>query len=588
MGPDLVLNVSQSASGQAWAWRTDDEDQIAQIARANNIPFLQARLLAGRGVESDEVAQFLKPTLRHYMPDPSSLSDMDKAASAIVDAVQDKKKITVFADYDVDGATSAAQLIRWGRHFGAEFGLYVPDRVEEGYGPNIEAFRQLKQDGNDLVITVDCGAAAHEPLREAAELDLPIIVIDHHLMQGEDMPPALALVNPNREDDQSGLGHLAAAGVSFMLLAALNREARRRGIGDGPNLLDLLGLTALGTVCDVVPLRGLNRAITYQGMRALSKDNIVGIRALADVAGVQPPFSNYHAGFVLGPRINAGGRIGQSTMGAELLTTEDAQLAYSHASELDRVNTERKRIQDDIIRESLDQISSSIDPDDNGPIVSAMEGWHPGIIGIVAGRLKDRFSRPAIVIGIDDGIGKGSGRSIEGVNLGDAIVAAREAGLVTAGGGHAMAAGLTLPADNIEKFQEFMRSSLSEDIAAARSSQALRVDGLITPKAVGLQLVEQIEAVGPFGAGLPQPAFVLADMKVEFAKRLNGGHVKCSFSDAAGQRVDGICFRADERGFDEILLDPRNPVLHIAVRVVKNSWQGRERADIHIIDLAHA
>ena len=472
--------------------------------------------------------------------------------------------------------------------YGVEFGLYVPDRVEEGYGPNIEAFRQLKDDGNELIITVDCGAAAHEPLREAAELDLPIIVIDHHLMQGEVMPPALALVNPNREDDQSGLGHLAAAGVTFMLLAALNRETRRRGMGDGPNLLDLLGLTALGTVCDVVPLRGLNRAITYQGMRALGKDNIVGIRALADIAGVQPPFSNYHAGFVLGPRINAGGRIGQSTMGAELLTTEDAQLAYGHASELDRVNAERKRIQDDIIRESLEQMSQTIDPDDNGPIISAMEGWHPGIIGIVAGRLKDRFSRPAIVIGINDGIGKGSGRSIEGVNLGDAIVAARDAGIMTAGGGHAMAAGLTVPADKIDMFQSFMGEILSKDIAASRSLQALQIDGLITPSAIGLDLVEQIEAVGPYGAGHPQPCFVLPDMQVEFAKRLNGGHVRCSFSDRAGQRVDGICFRADERGFDDVLLNPRNPILHLAVRVVKNTWQGRTRADVHIIDLAHA
>ncbi len=541
--------------------------------------------MAGRGVDIADVEKFLDPTLKQYMPDPSTIADLDKAAALIVEAVQNKQNITVFADYDVDGATSAAQLIRWGRHFGVEFGLYVPDRIEEGYGPNIEAFQALKAQGADLIITVDCGAAAHEPLREAVDLNLPIIVVDHHLMHG-DMPPAAALVNPNRSDDNSGLGHLAAAGVTFMVLAALNREARRRGLGDGPNLLDLLGLSALGTICDVVPLTGLNRAITRQGLRTMGKGNIVGLEALSDVAGIKPPYSNYHAGFVLGPRINAGGRIGQARMGGELLSTENTQTAYGHAAELDRVNTERKLIQDDILRECLER--ASVDPDSADPVILAMEGWHPGIIGVVAGRLKDQFYRPSIVIGLDNGIGKGSGRSISGVNLGDAIVAAKDAGLLQAGGGHAMAAGLTIDEEKIQEFQSFMSDYLKEEIAAAIKERALKIDGLLSAGAVNLGLLDEIDMVGPYGAGHPQPVFVLPDLRLQYAKALRGGHIRCSFSDTAGQRVDGICFRAEDNGLSDMLMSQQDKPLHVAVRVVRNSWQGRERADVHIVDLAEA
>ena len=582
---DNFLGITQSALGQAWRPRLEDETLLDPFLRDTDYPELLSRLMAGRGIASDESKAFLDPTLRAYMPDPSSLADMDEAARLIVDAVEAGRKITVFADYDVDGATSAAQLIRWGRHFGQAFGLYVPDRIEEGYGPNIEAFRALKDAGTELIITVDCGAAAHEPLREAVSLDLPIIVIDHHLMQG-DMPPAAALVNPNRDDDTSGLDHLAAAGVTFMTLAALNREARRRGLGEGPNLLDLLGLSALGTICDVVPLTGLNRAMTRQGLRSLAKGNIVGLEALSDVAGIKAPFSNYHAGFVLGPRINAGGRIGQANMGAELLSTENAQLAYAHAAELDRVNAERKAIQDDILRECLDR--AQVDPDDPAPLILAMEGWHAGIIGVVAGRLKDQFYRPSIVIGLDDGVGKGSGRSIPGVNLGDAIVTAKREGLLIAGGGHAMAAGLTIESKKIEDFQRFMTEFLADDIRASLNNRALKVDGLLSPRAVNLDLLDLIDQVGPYGAGHPQPVFVLPDMRLDFAKSLRGGHVRCSMSDKAGQRVDGICFRAEETGLADILTGRQDSPLHVAVRVVRNSWQGRERADVHIVDLARA
>ncbi len=580
-----VLGTNKSARGQAWVYRASDQKQVDDFKQQTGLDEIRARLLVGRDIEFDQVDQFLEPTLRGSMPDPSSIKDMDLAASLIVDAISDGKKITVFADYDVDGATSAAQLIRWGRHFGHEFDIYVPDRIEEGYGPNIEAFRALKNDGVDLVITVDCGAAAHDPLKEAVSLDLPIIVIDHHMMHG-DHPPAAALVNPNREDDTSGLGHLAAAGVTFMLLAALNRESRRRDLGEGPNLLDLLGLTALGTICDVVPLKNVNRAFARQGLKALGKGNIIGINALADVAGVAAPFNNYHAGFVLGPRINAGGRIGQARMGAELLSTENGQTAYGHAAELDRVNVERKRIQDDILRECQEQVLRQ--SDQSGPIILAMDGWHPGVIGVVAGRIKDQFYRPTIIIGIDGETGKGSGRSVRGIDLGGAILAAKDSGLLRAGGGHAMAGGLTIDVDKIEEFQSFMQGLLKDEVAQALSERALKVDALIAPMAVNMSLLNVIDQVGPYGAEHPQPVFVIPDLRLDYAKTLRGGHMRVSLINNAGQKVEGICFGAEESGLADAILSADKVPHHFAVRVVRNAWQGRERADIHILDLAPA
>lgn len=581
-----LLGVKKSVAGQAWVFRCNDEDATKALVQEGGLDNFTARILAGRNIGVAEAVGFLNPTLRGTMPDPSDLQDMDKAAGLILDAMDKGKSITVFADYDVDGGTSAAQLIRWGRDMGHTFGLYVPDRVKEGYGPSGQAFAQLKEDGTDLVITVDCGAAATEALEEASRLDLPVIVIDHHLMHGA-LPPCAALVNPNRDDDSSGLGHLAAAGVSFMLLAALNREAKRRGETNVPDLLSLLGLTALGTVCDVVPLTGLNRAFVSQGLKVLSRNNIIGLSALADVAGTQPPFTTYHAGFVLGPRINAGGRIGQANMGATLLSTENAQTAYGHAAELDRVNKDRKLIQDDMLRQALDMAARDDDP--NGILITAMQGWHPGIIGVVAGRLKDRFKRPSIVIGIDDdGVGKGSGRSITGVHLGDAIVAAKEAGLLSSGGGHAMAGGLTVSADKIEALKMFLNEQLSEDIAKARENLALKVDALLAPSAATDSLIDKLDQIGPYGAGNPQPLFVFPSLRIAYAERVRGGHVRCAFEDNGGARISGICFRADETGLDEVLLAANAPQVHVAGRVKRDSWKGRTRIDVNVVDLAVA
>lgn len=520
------------------------------------------------------------------MPDPSSMQDMDKAASLIMDAVQAKKKITIFADYDVDGGTSAAQLIKWGRAFGVEIGLYVPDRVKEGYGPSIEAFEQLKSDGNDLIITVDCGAAAHRALEAAQDLSLPIVVIDHHLMHGA-LPPCAALVNPNREDDTSGLGHLAAAGVTFMVLVALNREARRRGIEDVPKLLDLLGLTALGTLCDVVSLTGLNRAIVSQGLKVLSQGGNIGVNALADVAGTSAPYTTYHCGFILGPRINAGGRIGKAEMGAEMLSTENAQLAYSHAAELDRVNTDRKALQNQMINEALEEAHKI--SEDKAVIIVDMEGWHPGVIGIVAGRLKDRFDKPAIVIGVnEEGLGKGSGRSMSGVNLGEAITKAKEASLLISGGGHAMAGGLTVERDKISDLTQFLNDLLKNEVAEARRNLSLKIDALIAPSAADQSLIDRIQQVAPYGAGNPQPVFAFSGLRIAYAERVRGGHVRCAFEDGIGGRISGICFRADETGLDEVLLDPNAPRVHVAGRLKADSWKGRSKIDLQLVDLAIA
>ena len=578
------LGVKSSCRGLKWHARCEDEAQITALEQSGSLDALTARLLAGRNIDAENIDSFLKPTLRGLLPDPSTLQDMDIAASLILDAVQSQQNITVFADYDADGGTSAAQLIKWGRAFGVEIGLYVPDRLKEGYGPSIEAFRKLKAEGNDLIITVDCGAAARAPLEEARDLGLPIVVIDHHLMDGE-LPPCAALVNPNRSDDTSGLGHLAAAGVTFMVLVALNREARRRGLENPPNLLDFIGLTALGTLCDVVSLTGLNRALVSQGLKVLSQGGNVGINALADIAGTNPPFTTYDCGFILGPRINAGGRIGKATMGAQLLSTENSQLAYSHAAELDRVNHERKTLQEQMINEALEEAYKL--PKEAAIIVVDMTGWHPGVIGIVAGRLKDRFDKPAIVIGVnDEGIGKGSGRSMSGVNLGAAISKARDAGILISGGGHTMAGGLTVTADRIAELTEFLNVKLAPEVEEARKHLSIKIDALLAPSAIGPSIMEVIDKVGPYGAGNPQPIFAFSDLRIAYAERVGIGHVRFAFEDGIGGRLSGICFQASESGLADILLDPNAPRVHVAGRLKANSWQGRKSIDLQLVDLA--
>jgi len=484
MNGTLCLGVSHSVRGRKWTYR-HDPDGLEAYAASTNLPLLQAALLFGRNVDADAVDVFLNPTLKNSLPNPSELKDADKAAGLILDHISDGKRITLFS----------------------------------------AAFDQLKSESVDLVVTLDCGAAAHSALEHADNIGLPIIVIDHHLMDHKP-PPALALVNPNRVDDSSGQGHLAAAGVTFMLLVALHREARLRGISSAIDLKKLLGLTALGTVCDVVPLKGVNRAIVKQGLKVLSANQNIGVQALADVASAEPPFTTYHAGFVLGPRINAGGRIGRADMGAELLSTENSQLAYVHAAELDRVNQQRRQMQDRILSEALEAAQTQA----HAPIIIvAMPDWHPGIIGIVAGRLKDRFRKPAIVIGIDmdavPAVAKGSGRSISGVDLGGALAAAKAEGLLISGGGHEMAGGLTMDPTQIDAFRDFMISRLSEDVETALQNDSTKLDFVLALSAISNDLMQVIETVGPYGAGNPQPIFGFSDVAVSFAKRTKGDHV---------------------------------------------------------------
>lgn len=577
---EALLGVEHSALGRRWTTRVIDAD-VDAVVKSSGLDRIQAALLAGRGISGDQAEQYLNPTLRNDMPDPSVLTDMDKAVSLILDAIQAEKKIVLFSDYDVDGGTSAAQMIRWGRGIGYEFGLHVPDRIRDGYGPSRKAFETLQEGGADLVITLDCGAAAQDALKGAAEIGLPVIVIDHHLMDG--LPPALAIVNPNRPDDHSELGHLAAAGVTFLLVAALQREGKRRGLVSSLDIRELLGLTGLGTVCDVVPMIGLNRTYVRQGLAVMDKQRLTGLNALAAVAGAEPPFTSYHAGFVLGPRINAGGRIGRSEMGAELLSTDDAPQAEAFAFELDRLNIERRAMQDDMLQQAVIIAERQ---SNRAVIVATMEGWHAGIIGIVAGRLKDRFERPAIVIGIDDdGTAKGSGRSIRGVDLGTAFAKAKSLGLVSSGGGHAMAGGLSLPSSGVEAFSDWIEENLQADVAAARARPVTYVDAVLAPSAVNLDLVDKIDAVGPYGSGNPAPLFVISDVRIAFAKRLKGGHIRFTAQGRGDARVSGILFRGDETPAGEALMAMGEARCHLLGRIKRNRYQGRESADFHLQDI---
>ncbi|WP_109260373.1 single-stranded-DNA-specific exonuclease RecJ [Hyphobacterium indicum] len=581
------FSVQQSLSGKSWRLRELDDQVISDIRRKAGVDEIVARMLAARGIAPDDAEAVLNPTLRHFFPDPSSFQDMDRAASAIWDAVDAGKVLAVFADYDVDGATSAAQLIRYFRQLNQSLLLYVPDRVEEGYGPSAEAFARLKAQGAEFVITVDCGAAAHEPLEAAAGMGLDVVVVDHHLMSA-DLPPALAIVNPNRPDDTSGCGHMAAAGVTFVLLAALNREGRRRGkFGhtDEPDILALADLSALGTLCDVVALRDINRAIVSQGLKVMRNWSHPGLRALAEVGGLTGDPSAYHLGFLLGPRINAGGRVGRADLGARLLSSDDPAECAEIAAELNALNAERKQIEADVLDAAQAQIMAAGDTD--APLLIARgEGWHPGVIGIVAGRLKERFGRPAIVIGTENGIGKGSGRSVSGVDLGSAIGAAKADGLLTAGGGHPMAAGLTIDARRIDELQAYLAARLQAEWDASHEARAMMLDAILTPSGASVDLAERIMAAAPFGQGFPEPRFVMPDVRIAYAERVGADHVRFSLADGSGRRVNGIVFRQADQPIGEALLGNAGGVWHAAGRLKLDEWRGNRRVQFHLEDLA--
>jgi single-stranded-DNA-specific exonuclease len=585
---DDFLGVARSVTGRRWRLRPGDDALARRIAQGHGLSETLARALAARGVVAETAENFLRPTLKALFPDPSSFLGMDEAASVIVEAIETDRPTVVFADYDVDGASSAALIVRWSRAMGRELPIYVPDRLAEGYGPSPAAFRRMREAGVELVITVDCGAAAEDALVVATKIGLDVVVIDHHLMRAEP-PPARALVNPNRPGCNSGQGKLAAAGVTFVLLAALNREARRRGLfaeQPEPDLRRWLDLAALGAVCDVTELTGFNRALAAQGLKVMSGWGNPGLKALLEVAGLAEGAAGvFHAGFVLGPRINAGGRIGRSDLGARLLSTDDPGEAQALAEELDVLNAQRKTAEARILDEAAAQIETEGDP--SAPVlVAARDGWHPGIIGVVAGRLRERYRRPVVVIGLDPegAIGRGSGRSQPGVNLGAAVQAAFDAGLLLSGGGHPMAAGLAIRPASIPAFRAFLCEALADQSAQAVAEDALEIDALLTPRSAGRQLFEAFQALQPHGPGNPEPTFALAGVRVDQPLPLRGGHFRCRLVDPTGRDVKAVAWRSDGSEIGRRLAF--GGAMHVAGRLKADDWNGRAGVELEIEDVA--
>ncbi len=587
------LGVSQSLSGRIWRAREADEKLAAEHARRQGGGDLTGRLLAGRGVGVDDVELFLNPTLKALFPDPSAFADMDKAAEAILDAIVTGRPTAVFADYDVDGGTSAAMLSRYFRAWGRELVLYVPDRLMEGFGPTPGAFEALKAQGVELVITVDCGAAAIQALETANAIGLDVVVMDHHLMHDEHTPPTLALVNPNRPDCMSGQGHLAGAGVVFVLIAALNRLARQKGVappGGLPDAMTWLDLAALGTLCDMAPLKGVNRALVVRGLAVLERLENQGLRALSEVAGIEAPKSVYHATFVLGPRLNAGGRIGDPWIAAKLLATDDRGEAIRLAEQLHHLNAERKEVESNILDAAMKQAEVRLkEKPDAGVIVAGGEGWHPGVIGIVAGRLKEKFHRPAVVIGWGEGLGpvaRGSGRSVTGVNLGDLISRAAKQGILLSGGGHAMAAGLSIDPARIGELREFLEAETHGATAELAEAKVLEIDGALAPGAANSALLQIVERLGPFGAGAPEPVFAAPNVRPAGVRRVGENHVAFDMVGETGARLRAIAFRVADG--PEGLAIQRGGPLHVAGRLRPDTWRGNGAVQLEVADVADA
>jgi single-stranded-DNA-specific exonuclease len=586
------LGVERSLTGRRWLERLTVEGSANALAMAqrHHIPDIVARVLAGRGVLADDAPAFLSPSIRTLMPDPLSLTDMDKAAARIADAIVASERIAIFGDYDVDGASSSALLARFLRHQGLDPHIYIPDRLFEGYGPNVEAMKSLAAAGAKLVVCVDCGSTSFEALETAKSLGLSVVVVDHHEV-GVALPVAEAVVNPNRQDDLSGLGYLAAVGVTFVTLVAVNRQLRVRGFyASGriePDLLQWLDLVALGTICDVVPLTGLNRALVSKGMLALARRENRGIAALADVARLGGPVAPYHLGFVLGPRINAGGRIGDAALGARLLVSDDAAECERIAAELDRLNQERQQMEAAMVEEAVAEAEAEIG-NGEGPsvIITAGQRWHPGVVGLIAARLKERFQRPAIAIAFRaNGIGMGSGRSVQGVDLGHAIRGAVERGILVKGGGHAMAAGLTVEAGRLGELRAFLETSLRDSVLA-HDGHHLEVDAAISARGATVDLIEMIERAGPFGAGHPEPVFVFPSHRITYADLVGTGHLRLTLTSPDGAMVRAMAFRAASTPLGDVLQKARGQALHLAGTLSVDAWQEQRRVTLRLLDAA--
>jgi single-stranded-DNA-specific exonuclease len=590
------LGVERSATGRVWRDRLDDRGNARSLAivQRHGVPDLLARILAGRNVEVDSVDAYLDPTIKRLMPDPAVIVDMEAAARRIADAIVRGELVAIFGDYDVDGATSAALLASFLRLAGSEPLIHIPDRIFEGYGPNAEAIQSLATRGAKLLVTADCGTNSMEPLTEAKRLGLDTVIIDHH-QADESLPPAVAVINPNRLDDLSGLGHLAAVGLVFLTVVAINRLLRQRGFWSAatrpePDLLALLDLVALGTVADVVPLKGLNRAFVAKGLIAMRRRQRAGLTALMDIARLTGPPEPWHLGFLLGPRINAGGRIGRADLGAQLLLCADPPEAAALAAQLDNLNRERQAIEVAAVEEAQAEAMASLGIEEKGAVVvTASPRWHPGVVGLVAARLKERFGRPAFAIALGPGeIGTGSGRSIAGVDLGRAVRHAVADGLLMKGGGHAMAAGITLQSGALGAFRAFLEQHLAAGVEAARRDDALLVDGALTARAATAELHATLAVAGPFGAGNPEPVMALPAHTIAYVEEVGQAHLRARLQSGDGSAINAIAFRAAGQKLGAALLKNRGRTVHVAGTLSVDRWQGRERIQLRMIDVASA
>jgi single-stranded-DNA-specific exonuclease len=582
-----AFGVARSFSGRKWILQRADEAAAREMAQTAGISSALARLLVGRGIAPNDVQDVLNPTLKRLMPDPLVLLNMDKATARAKTAIESGEKIAIFGDYDVDGSCSSALLHDFLAALGITARIYIPDRMTEGYGPSGNAMRTLKDEGARLVITADCGATATDALSAAREMGLDVIVLDHHSV--ETPPPAFAQVNPNQAGDRSGLTYLCAAGVTFMFVVALNRILREAGVYTSrnipePDLRDLLDLVGLATICDVVPLVGVNRAFVRSGL-ALFGAKRAGLAALASVAKVTGPFTPYHMGYVFGPRINAGGRVGRCTLGADLLTTRDGTEAEEFALALDLHNRERQAIEKLILEEAIAMAALQ----DNAPFLfTAKEGWHAGVVGIVAGRLKDRFGKPSFVAGFEGGMARGSARSVPGVDIGAIVRAAKDEGLIATGGGHAMAAGFSVTTEQEAPFQQFLAQRFAEGGEAFAGALDVHIDTLVSPSGASEAMVREIAQAGPYGAGNPEPLVAITDARVVFADIVGKDHIRLRLAGGDGVRLDAIAFRAANTVLGSGLMASRGKTIHAAGRLKIDEWQGRTRVQLQIEDAAPA
>ena len=582
----MQFTAMDTASGLPWKLRHEDGRVATAIAQQHGVSELVAGIVAGRDIALDDVPKFLTPTLRDYMPDPFHLLDMDKAVARLIKAIEKKEPIAVFGDYDVDGATSTTLIAQFMSTIGQDITPYIPDRMTEGYGPSVAAFAKLIDGGAKLIVTVDCGTLAHEPIAYAKGRGVDVIVLDHHTSSGA-LPVALAVVNPNRVDETSEHRNLAAVGVTFLTLVALNQKLREAGFyadHPAPNLLALLDLVALGTVCDVMTLTGLNRAFVAQGLKVMAQRRSLGLSILSDMARMDEAPNVYHLGFLLGPRINAGGRVGKSSLGVELLTTSDEATANAIARQLDLHNQERQAIEAGV----LEQATQMAEQQRNMPVILvAGEGWHPGVIGIVAGRLKERFVRPAIVLSVEHGIAKASARSVAGVDMGAAVHAAIAEGLITIGGGHAMAAGFTAEAAKLEALHAFFIARMEAQVNAYQEGRVVKYDGLLSASGANLDTLEDIGRAGPFGIGNPGPRFVVPNTTILHVAVMKDKHLRVTLGDASGTaRLNAVAFNAIGTVLGEWLQGAKT--LHILGELKRNSWQGKDSAQFMIDDVAKA